>query len=170
MALMTFSLVSPADASDTLPETVSMEIKPPLAKVGSGTFRKYGFRIYIATLWAPGGVWDPREPYALELRYMRSLSKDTIVDAVTDDIRDQGIADEETLARWSKTLADTLPAIEEDDVLIGLAIPGKHSVLYHNNTLIARIDDPDFSRAFFNIWLGEHADQDMKNDLLGRTS
>ncbi len=72
------------------------------SKVGSGTYRKFGFSVYRATLWAPDGKWDPAKPYALELHYTRSVSKDTLVDTVADDIRDQNVADEATLVNWEK--------------------------------------------------------------------
>ena len=61
-----------------LPENVQLRSSLPLQEVGQGTYRRFGFRIYTITLWAPEGVWDPSKPYAIELHYARSLSRETM--------------------------------------------------------------------------------------------
>lgn len=151
-----------------LPEPVSAQIKVPLQKVGEGNYRKLGFKIYHATLWAPDGVWDAKKPFALHLKYARDLSKDTLMDAIMDDIREQGVADEATMNRWQDTLGKVLPEIHENDVIIGLCIPGKKSQLYFNGKSLITIDDKAFSDAFFNIWFGPHANESLRKNLLGQ--
>jgi len=154
-------------ASDALPPTIIAQVHLPLEKVGSGIYRKFGFSIYRATLWAPGGTWGADRPYALELHYLRSLSQDTLVDAVVDSIEDQNITDASTLASWKTELTQTLPAVEDGDVIVGLTVPGKKSLLFFNGKQVASIEDQAFSKAFFNIWLGDDADQDLRAKLLG---
>jgi hypothetical protein len=83
-----------------------------------------------------------------------------------DDIRDQQVADDITLAEWEKILNKALPAVQDGDVIIGLAAPGKKSTLFVNGSQTASIEDPIFSTAFFNIWLGEKADENLRNKLL----
>jgi hypothetical protein len=160
--------VAKAD-DNTLPDSVRAHLHTPLARVGSGTYRRLGFSVYRATLWAPDGMWDAAKPYALQLRYARDVSRQTLVDTVTGDIRDQNVADDATLARWRGILDATLPDVEDGDVIIGLAIPGKKSLLFHNGTKIASIGDRAFSHAFFNIWLGKNADEDLRDKLLGKS-
>jgi len=152
--------------AEALPEAVSAQSPTPLTEVGNGTYRKFGFSVYNATLWAPEGVWSADKSYALQLHYTRSVSKETMIDTVMDDIRDQNVADDATLARWGKTLSATLPAIEDGDTIIGLAIPGKKSTLFYNGKKLASIDDQVFSKAFFNIWLGDNADEGLRENLL----
>ena len=156
-------------SENTLPESVRAQVHVPLKQVGEGNYRKLGFKIYHVSLWAPEGIWDNSKPYALELEYARSLSKETLVDAVMDDIRDQGIADDKTLALWQDVLNASLPAVEENDAIIGLAIPGKKSLLFYNGKAITSIDDQTFSQAFFNIWLGQTANESLRKKLLGQT-
>jgi len=165
-----FGLSWPASshADEVLPAIVQTQSHAILKPVGTGTYRKFAFTIYYATLWAPDGQWSAAKPYALQLRYARSLSKDTLDDTVMDDIRDQKVADEPTFARWSATIEKALPAVEDGDVLIGLSVPGKKSILYFNGAPIATIDDAALSRAFFNIWLGAGADEDLRNALLNK--
>lgn len=154
------------NAPSALPPSIAKQAPAALSPVGSGTYHKLGFSIYRATLWAPGGAYDPNKPYALELHYNRSLSKDTLVSTVMDDIRDQNVADDVKLTEWEKTLNTALPAVQDGDVIIGLAVPGKKSVLFFNGKETTSIADPVFSKAFFNIWLGDHADETLRNKLL----
>ena len=60
---------------------------------GSGEFRRFGFLVYEATLWA--GSDDPlRPPLALRLTYRRSISGKSITEASVGEIRNLGVADE----------------------------------------------------------------------------
>lgn len=166
------SATSWADADqidESLPDAVLAQLHIPLQRVGAGSYYKFGFTIYHASLWAPNGVWDAAKPYALKLKYARSLSKETLVGAVMDDIRDQGVANDETLARWQKVLDESLPAVEEDDTIIGLTMPGKKALLFYNGKIVTAIDDQAFSKAFFNIWLGKNADDRLCKQLLGQS-
>ena len=155
-----------AHAPDSLPVGVQDLVNMPLAKVGEGTYRKFGFSVYRATLWAPEGEWDPEDPYVLELHYLRGLSKDTMTDTVIDDLRDGKNVDDATFALWEEKIKDTLPAVEEGDVMIGVAIPGEKTALFMNGEKIAEIQDSRLSKAFFDIWLGPDADEDLRADLL----
>jgi hypothetical protein len=172
LILLTFSVIFQQTLSwadtDTLPKTVIEQVNTPLETIGQGTYRKLGFKIYDASLWAETPPWDSSKPYALQLRYARSLSKETLVDAVMDDIVDQGVADEATRARWKEKLNTTLRDVEENDVLIGVALPGKTTSLFFNGEKIASIEDQAFSDAFFAVWLGDTADETLRRKLLGQ--
>ncbi len=154
-------------ADNTLPDAVSDQTSAALSIVGSGTYKKLGFLIYHATLWAPNGKFDKSKPYALQISYDRSLSKSTIVDSTTDSIREEGV-DDRKLAEWRKKLEAVLPEVNDGDELVGLALPGKDSRLFLNGELIARLRDPELSNAFFAIWLGKTADKSLHSALLGK--
>jgi hypothetical protein len=157
-----------AYADTPLPEPVRVVLPTPVAAVGSGTYRKFGFSVYTATLWAPGGTWDAHKPYALALRYNRDVSKDTLVDTVMDDITDQNVADTNTLAEWRKILTAALPDVSDGDIIIGTAVPGKKSQLFYNGKQVAAIENETLSKAFFNVWLGDQADPTLRAKLLGQ--
>lgn len=176
LTIVLFLLVSlpsaPALADDpdtlTLPAAVAKHAPVPLSKVGQGTYRKFGFAVYNAALWAPEGFWEAEEPFALQLSYTRSLSKETLIDAVMDDIENQNIADETTRARWRDFLEASLRDVEDGDVLAGLSLPAENeAILFLNGAVIAVIDEQAFSDAFFSIWLGTNADADLREALLG---
>ncbi len=160
-------LAVPVWAGDALPAAVTQAAKVTLAPIGSGTFTKFGFRIYDATLWVAADKWQPHQPYALELRYARNLSQKTLVDTVIGNIRDQKTADEATLTRWQSLLTASLPEIKKGDVMIGLCRPAQPSQLYYNGQSLGEIPEAALSEAFFAIWLGDAANQKLKQKLLG---
>lgn len=163
VALCIFSFGAHAES---LSSAVQAYVGTPLTEVGSSNFRKYGFRVYRAILWAPGGVWSDTKPSALEFRYQRSLSKDTLSEGLIDDISAQKIADEPTIDKWAEWLDKTLPSVKDGDTIIGVRKPGSAAVLFFNGRKLATIHDPLLEQAFFNIWLGNHADEDMRTALL----
>ena len=162
----------PAQAQSTtaiLPASVNTATGTSFDEIGHSDYRKFGFLIYDISLWATQKAWEPTKPYALQLVYARSLSKETLVDAVMDDISDQDVADDVTLARWRTVLNASLRAVNAGDTLIGLALPGKKTLLFYNGNEIASIKDQGLSHAFFGIWLGQKADEDLRSELLGNT-
>ncbi len=162
-------LAAPATAqAQALPAAISKQVALPLEKVGEGTYRKFGFAIYQATLWAPGGEYNEDKPYALQLHYARSLSKETMSDAVIDDIKDQDVADAATFQRWQGILRNTLPAVEDGDEIVALSIPGKNSVIYFNGQELIKIREPALSEAFFGIWFGPKANKTLYSQLTGQ--
>lgn len=140
--------------------------KPAMQPVGSGKYTKFGFSIYRVTLWAPAGQWQVGQPYALELHYARDLDKETVVNAVYENIREQKVADMQTLGQWKGLLEQTIPAVKEGDVIVALAMPGQPSQLYFNSESLGYFSDQRLSDAFFGIWLGEKANVSLKRQLL----
>lgn len=164
MALLFPAIVT---AGEALPALVTQQVAQPLKQVGSGVYTKMGFTVYRATLWTPSGEWKKDEPYALQISYQMSLSKDTVVDAVVSDIRDQKVANDATFAKWENQLSSALPQVFDGDSIIGLALPKQSSTLIHNGKVITTISDQKLSDAFFAIWLGKSADKKLKQKLLG---
>lgn len=168
-ALFGFFYILPAAAfaQEGLPAAVTQQITQPLKQVGSGVYTKLGFRVYRATLWTPSGKWQADAPYALQIHYAMSLSKDTLVEAVVGDIHEQKTVDAPRFAQWKKQLTEALPAVFFGDNIIGLAIPDKASTLIYNGKVITTITDKKLSDAFFAIWLGKAANPALKQQLLG---
>jgi hypothetical protein len=121
-----------------------------LRRWGSGEFRRFGFLIYEATLWAGD---DPlRPPLALKLTYKRNLAGAAIAEASVKEIRNLGLADDATLKRWGEQMARLFPDVRNGDAIVGHYQPGGARFLY-NDRLLGSIDEPAFARAFFAIWL-----------------
>jgi len=163
MSFLSFS--GPAQAQEYFPACAQKYIKSDVQKVGTSRFRKFGFTIYHATLWAPNGVYDANKPYALAITYNRDLDKGTLLDAITDDIKLQNAADAPTQAAWRDQLDGIITEVKENDTLIGVFVPGEKSALIRNCQVLGAIDDMALTKAFFSIWLGPTADSTMRSNL-----
>jgi hypothetical protein len=158
---------APAHAGEVLPHAVEAQLKTPLVAMGSATYRKFGFSVYRITLWTADGTWNRQKPFALELHYVRDVSKDTLVDIVMDDLREENVAGDDTLEGWHKTLNAVLPDIKQDDTIVSLYLPDKpKSPLFYNDKVILSTSDKAFMKAFVDIWLGPTADERMRGKLL----
>lgn len=157
-----------ANKAPPLSANIQTEAALPLKVLGGATYRKFGFRVYHVALWVPGARWDATQPYALQLTYRRNLSKDTLVDGIMDGIRDQEHSDEATLQRWEAAMNTALTDVKEGDSITGLAVPGKSALLFLNGKQIMKIEDKGLSDAFFAVWLGKTADEDMREKLLSQ--
>ena len=118
---------------------------------GSGEFRRFGFLVYEATLWA-GGEDPLRPPLALKLTYKRNISGQDIAEASVKEIRNLGLADEALLRNWGEQMARIFPDVRPGDHILGLQLP-EGARFFLNDRPLGAIDDPAFARAFFAIWL-----------------
>ncbi len=120
-----------------------------LGRWGHGEYRRFGFLIYEATLWA--GEDPLRPPLALRLDYRRSLSGRAIGEASIREMRQLG-GDEAPLAAWGQQLAALLPDVRDGDHILGLYGPDGARFIYNGRDL-GGIPDGAFARRFFAIWL-----------------
>jgi len=120
-----------------------------LKRWGNGQFRRFGFLVYEATLWA--GDDPQRPPLALRLDYKRTLAGAAIADASVKEMRALG-ADEAALKRWGEQMTRIFPNVKEGDSIIGQYEPGA-ARFYFNGRLVGEVADADFARWFFGIWL-----------------
>lgn len=122
-----------------------------MVRWGSGEFRRFGFLVYEATLWAAGD--DPGQPpLALNLTYKRKISGRDIAEASVKEIRNLDVADEARLKVWGEQMGGIFPDVRPGDQITGVHLPGV-ARFYLNERSIGDIDDADFAEAFFAIWL-----------------
>lgn len=161
-------LSTPSFASDgSAPPYVQKYFKDA-APVGEGRLNYMFFSVYDATLYAPKGRFDDKHKFALSLKYLRSIEGRAIADASADQIRRQGFKDEIKLAQWHDQMAKIFPNVNDKTVLTGLNVPGQGTKFYKNGKFIGEIRDPQFSKHFFDIWLGQNTiAPDLRRSLLG---
>lgn len=124
---------------------------PGLRRWGSGAFRRFGFHVYDATLWAGDDPLQP--PLALRLDYKRSIAGKAIAEASVKEMRKR-VADTPQLEAWGAEMARIFPDVRDGDHLLGLWQPQGARFLQGERTL-GDVDDPVFARAFFGIWLDD---------------
>lgn len=136
-----------------------------LSRWGSGEFRRFGFLVYTATLWAGD---DPlRPPLALRLDYRRRLSGSAIADASVSEMR-RFVADPARLEAWGAQLRQVFPDVGAGDHIVGLYRPDG-AYFYQGERLLGAIGAPGFAAAFFAIWLdGRTSVPELRAALLTR--
>ena len=160
-------IVPMAVAALPLPEPVVREF-PELRLAGEGRLRWLGLHIYDAALWVNVGKWDPEREFALDIVYARAFSGKRLADTSIDEMRRLGFGDEASLGRWSEQLARVFPDVGKGERITGVNRPGVGAEFYHQGRLAGRVDDPEFARAFFAIWLDERTrEPKLRESLFG---
>lgn len=164
---MSFALASPALADL---RTARLEI-PNAELVGEGRLKFLFWSVFDASLYAPSGVWSEDKPFALSLSYLRDLEGKSIVGASIDEMRMQGMTDEATIERWGKAMAKIFLDVDDQTTLTGIVNEDGHALFYRNGKIAGIIRDAEFSRRFFNIWLGEKTSEPkLRAQLIGSAS
>ena len=121
-----------------------------LKRYGSGEYRRFGFLVYEATLWAADNPLQP--PLALQLTYKRPIKGEAISEASVNEIRALGLASESQLKRWGELMRKIFPDVQPQDSILGL-YQADGASFYWGQRLLATVPEPEFARAFFSIWL-----------------
>ncbi|MGE5338726.1 MAG: chalcone isomerase family protein [Gemmatimonadota bacterium] len=136
---------------------------------GPGRLTWFGFHVYDANIYVSHG-FDARapfgQPFALELKYARALDGRAIADASRDEIARLGFGTEEQRERWHAWMTALFPDVERGQKLAGVYLPGVGARFYFDGRLRGAIEDPEFARAFFSIWLDERTRAPRLRDSL----
>jgi hypothetical protein len=145
---------------------------PDGVKSGQATLRFLGLPIYNARLWTPSPFEASRlgeQPLVLELEYLRSLRASAIADRSIVEMRRAGTFTDEQARRWTADMQRVFPDVLPGDRLTGVHKPGVGAAFLHNDRPVGTIEDPQFARLFFSIWLGpETSEPTMRRQLLAR--
>lgn len=125
-----------------------------MEKVGSASLHKLVFHVYDATLYAPGGAYDPAKKHALELTYQMDFTSKEIVDRSIQEIRHAQSVSPEQEKQWREELGKVIPDVKDGDRIRALATPGKSIEFSHNEKTIGTLTDKTLVDPFMNIWLG----------------
>jgi len=143
---------------------------PQAKQLGAGELRWFGLKIYRAALWSARSPFDPQQPFALELTYQRSISRNRIVQTSMDEIRrlfGERYSDDQ-LRHWEAQMSTIFIDVSEGEQLTGVYLPGIGCRFYNSTRLLGDIRDTDFAHAFFAIWLDPRSkDTQLRSRLLG---
>ena len=159
--LLLLSCAAPAHADGS-------PAQEPMQRLGSGTMRWLGLRIYDAELWTSGRAADYSRSFALSLRYARALKGAAIAERSAEEIARLDFGSPAQRAAWRDTMRALFPDVAAGDSLSGLYLPGRGARFFHNGQPLGEIDDVQFARAFFAIWLDPRTSApDLRAALLG---
>lgn len=150
--LLAAALACPAHAQESLPAAVATQASG-LTVRGTGAFRWLGLEIYTATLWTLGAPPDFDRPFALTLRYARTIKGSAIAARSVEEIERLGAASPEQLRAWGAAMNSLFPEVSKGTTLTGLNVPGKGARFFHDGRPLGEIAGTEFARAFFSIWL-----------------
>jgi hypothetical protein len=129
---------------------------------GSSRLRFFGLDVYDANLWtAPDFKSSAFEQYplVLELTYLRRLSGNSIAERSLKEMRRSAVLQPEQETRWLAAMQQIFPDVRSGDKLLGLHTPGIGAQFWLNGQARGAIDDKDFSRLFFGIWLSPNTSE-----------
>ena len=163
-----FSIYSFAQEAQPADQDVLKEHMKEVVLVGSTRFRVAFWNVYDIALYAESAPYNAIPPYALEISYLRSISKEELVDRSIELIEAQGFDDMLRLDTWQQRMLEVFPDVERGTVLTGIYTSEGQSVFYMDGLHLGTTEDPDFGQYFFDIWLGEDTSEPrMRRDLIG---
>ncbi|ABB05630.1 chalcone isomerase family protein [Burkholderia lata] len=142
----------------------------PARLIGSGRFCVLGICLYDAQLWAPRAPAAFDTPFALSLTYRHDVKGERLVSTGMSEIERLAPAPLPAATRdaWRADIARAFTDVLRGDVLCGVYLPGQGARFYTNGRLTADVADPDFARAFFDIWLDPRTRAgSLRRQLLG---
>ena len=131
-------------------------------------------RAYAGALYLENGTFSDQslsdKPRILELYYSHKISADDFRESTIEMIKKN--TDSAGFSRIKKQV-DTFNGFYKDvnpgDRYRAEYIPGKGTTLYLNGKSLGTINEDEFSKAFFSIWIGNNPiDKKFKNSLLGK--
>ncbi|BAL97829.1 chalcone isomerase family protein [Rubrivivax gelatinosus] len=144
----------------------------PLALRGEGRLRVLGFAIYDARLWTGEGFAPERwadAPLALEIRYARGFAGRDIAERSIAEMRRQGELPEAQARAWQQAMATMFPDVKPGDRLVGVRGADGGTRFYANGRRMGELDDTEFGRRFFGIWLApQTSEPTLRSRLLGQ--
>ncbi|KAF3997329.1 chalcone isomerase family protein [Glaciimonas immobilis] len=147
---------NPASRSARAPLHIQSVI-PHARLAGEGRFRWFGIPIYAAQLWVGDNGYQPSAPdaasFALDLRYDRSFEGSKVAESSIDQMRKIGRGSDAEYGPWLSQMKAIFPNVVEGSRLTGIFLPGIGARFYMDGKPIGEIADPQFSSAFFGIWL-----------------
>ncbi len=142
---------------------------PDAEIVASGRLTVFLFDVYDASFYTVGGKRQVIPPYALKLVYLRDIKGEKIADQSAEEIRNQNLVDEVTLADWHSQMRNIFPDVKKGDNITGVYKKPTECSFYKNDSFIGQMNNKQFCDAFFDIWFGEKTSQPgLRNKLIGQ--
>ena len=160
------ALAQPA-ASDYRPEL--SEALPQGRLIGQARLKVWGFEVYDARLWAPGGFSagsHATSPLALELVYLRDFRALDIAGRSIKEIRRSQPVSDAQAAEWSAWMLKVLPDVRKGDRIMAVYRPGSGAAFWVNGRASGEIADAEFARLFFAIWLSPRTSEPQLRQAL----
>jgi hypothetical protein len=145
---------------------------PDAQQIGQGELSLFGFRVYSARLLSQSRPFNMEQPFALQLTYHRSISRDDLVEVSLEEISrlSPGAISAQQLSQWQTEMQQAFVDVEPGMQITGVFVPERGCLFYVGEQLQHSIDDPAFAKAFFSIWLApDTREPELREQLLGKS-
>jgi hypothetical protein len=160
------------DAAPALAPAVAAMV-PDVTVRGGGSLTFFGLHIYDAYLYAPadhGAGWSSSNPFAMQLVYRRHLVGAKIAERSIEEITKLGYGTRQQRMKWEQEMRRIFPDVNAGDRLVGVNVPQQGVHYFYNGNAIGAIEDAEFAKAFFSMWLDPRTSEPaLRKDLLGVT-
>ena len=163
-ASSTAGVAQPADARPELSDTL-----PQARRIGTGRLTVWGFQVYDARLWAHPGFsaanFD-RAPLALEVSYLRAFKAEEVAERSIKEMRRTKPVSDAQASRWIADLLRVIPDVRKGDRVMGVHKPGVGAAFWVNGKNTGEVQDAEFARLFFGIWLSPNTSEPKLREAL----
>jgi hypothetical protein len=142
------------------------------APFGTASMHWLWMTAYDAELWTDAPKWSMSSPFALTLRYHHSFDGLDIVERTIKEMHnvDPSLG-KDRLAAYRAKLVDLFPSVKPGDEITALYAPGAPVRFFYNGRLTGELDDADFAKPFFGIWLSPRtSDPALRAQLLRKNA
>lgn len=118
----------------------------------------WGFDVYDVRLWSQAGFNIQQytdHPFVLEISYLRNFEGPTIAKRSIEEMRRVGPFSANQEGIWLKAMSDIFPNVGKGDRLWGVYKPNEGVEFWSNQRRVGSLQDPNFGKLFFGIWLHE---------------
>lgn len=137
-------------------------------KIGNGRLNYLFWHVYDADLYSLKGTFSFEHPLKLELTYQRKLYGKEIAKRSLEEMQKLGLDNPEQETIWLAQMTELFPDVSDGTRLSAIYSPNSMMVFYRDDIRIGEINDPEFGRWFFRIWLDENTSEPkLRKALLG---
>ncbi|MBF0573707.1 MAG: chalcone isomerase family protein [Desulfamplus sp.] len=162
-----------------IPEKLTLDGgKGELVLNGTGTRKKFGFKVYEGSLYLKAKTTDSKkiieadEPMAITMNWKRQGPIDKTTDVFSEGFKYGAGSNYNAQKANIDTFIKSLVKAEKQDIWKYVYIPGEGTSIHYNDKVAATIAGLDFKKALFSIWLLEDAtftgDESLRKGMLGK--
>ena len=123
--------------------------------IGEGTLKVLMWEVYDLRLYTDGTAFSWQDKFMLEFDYSRELKKESVIDASLKEFKLQPNVTDKDIEAWKVYLEQVIQSVQKGTKASIMWVPEGQIVFNYEGSTPSTIENEDFARAFFNIWLGE---------------
>ena len=147
---------------------VKQEIFQSPKLIGEGTLKVLMWEVYDLRLYTDGTAFSWQDKFMLEFDYSRELKKESVIDASLKEFKLQPNVTDKDIKTWEMYLEQVIRTVLKGEKATIQWVPDGQIIFHYEGSNPAVIENEQFARAFFNIWLGEQTSRPkLRSQLLG---